>query len=249
MKIVIEKSVVVITPSVGRKSLTKAVNSVRDQTYKNIKHLIVADGPEFYENVAFLAYSGIENNDHIKVTNAPINTGANGMYGHRIYAAYPHLVNEDYVLFLDEDNWWDENHVASLVNLIESKNLTWAYSLRKVYVNDEYLADDCCESIGKWPIWFTWPDKPQHLLDTSSHCFKREFLSCVCQLWNWGWGGDRRFYTIIKEQPAPYDTTGLHTLNYNLPDMQKAYGGDMEFFKKGNEMIKNIHGGKYPWLQ
>jgi len=68
-------------------------------------------------------------------------------------------------------------------------------------------------------------------------------------LWNWGWGGDRRFYTIIKEQPAPYDTTGIHTLNYNLPDMQKAYGGDMEFFKKGNEMIKNIHGGKYPWLQ
>ena len=127
MKLVIEKSVVVITPSVGRKSLTKAVNSVRDQTYKNIKHLIVADGPEFYDNVAFLAYSGIENNDHIKVTNAPINTGANGMYGHRIYAAYPHLVNEDYVLFLDEDNWWDENHVASLVSLIESKNLTWAY--------------------------------------------------------------------------------------------------------------------------
>lgn len=45
-----------------------------------------------------------------------------------------------------------------------------------------------------------------------------------------------------------YGTTGLHTLNYKLPNMEKAYGGDYEFFKKGNEAIKQKY-GSYPWLK
>jgi GT2 family glycosyltransferase len=246
MKLIIEKSVVVITPTVGNPSLLKAVNSVRNQTYKNIKHLIVSDGPDFFDKVHSLL-SDIPQ-DKITITTAPINTGANGMYGHRIYASYPHLVNEEYVLFLDEDNWWDENHVQSLVSLIEENHLDWAHSLRKVYVADQYLDDDCCECIGRYPIWFSTPETKQFLVDTSSYCFKRTSLINICQLWHWGWGGDRRFFMIIKDNPAlPYNTTGLHTLNYNLPDMNKAYGGDMEFFKKGNEVIKKLYGGKYPW--
>jgi glycosyltransferase involved in cell wall biosynthesis len=246
MKLVIENSVTVITPTIGKHTLGQAIQSVQDQTYKNINHLIVIDGPG-YENEA---KKYIPSNRNITVTTTPFNTGGGGFYGHRIYAAYPHLLSTDYILFLDEDNWWDKNHVKSLIDMIEDKNLDWAYSLRKVYSNNNYLDDDCCESIGKYPIWFTWPDKLQYLIDTSSYCFKREFITRVCHIWHWGWGGDRRFFMIIKDTPGmKYETTGLHTLNYNLPDMEKAYGGDMEFFKKGNEMIKNLHGGKYPWLQ
>ena len=246
MKLVIENSVTVITPTIGKHTLGQAIQSVQDQTYKNINHLIVIDGPG-YENEA---KKYIPSNRNITVTTTPFNTGGGGFYGHRIYAAYPHLLSTDYILFLDEDNWWDKNHVKSLIDMIEDKNLDWAYSLRKVYSNNNYLDDDCCESIGKYPIWFTWPAKLQYLIATSSYCFTRAFITRVCHIWHWGWGGDRRFFMIIKDTPGmKYETTGLHTLNYNLPDMEKAYGGDMEFFKKGNEMIKNLHGGKYPWLQ
>jgi hypothetical protein len=31
--------------------------------------------------------------------------------------------------------------------------------------------------------------------------------------------------------------------------MQKAYGGDMDFFKRGNEIVKTYYGGEYPWKQ
>lgn len=243
MRLIIEPSVCVITPTIGEKNLVQAIESVKKQTYRNIEHLIVVDGPEFLEQARkYVPYT-------VQLAVNPQNTGGGGFYGHRIFAAYPHLVNQDYIAFLDADNWWEPNHIASLVEIIERLRLDWAYSLRKVYVNDDYLADDCCESIGRWPIFFSPDDNPQHLVDTSSYMFKREFLIQVCQHWHSGWGGDRRFFHIITKLMGHenYDTTGLHTLNYRLPDMQKAYGGDMEFFERGNEIVKQKYGGIYPW--
>jgi glycosyltransferase involved in cell wall biosynthesis len=250
MKVRIERSVCVITPTIGEDSLADAMHSVRNQTYGNITHLIVADGPEY----ASEAFKGCTILDHTKTkfTTAPYNTGANGYYGHRIYAAYPHLIDHDYVCFLDADNWYEPNHVESLVSQIEKQSLDWAYSLRSVYLDKErFLAKDCCESIGKWPVWFSRGTKDeQYLVDTSAFCFKREFLINVCNHWHSGWGGDRRFLHIIKQMGfTNYDTTGLHTLNYVLPDMQKAYGGDLKFFEKGNENVKKHYGGTYPWLK
>jgi glycosyltransferase involved in cell wall biosynthesis len=238
-----DPSVVVITPTVGKKSLEEAINSVQSQTYKGtIEHLIVVDGSE---NLASASLH-IPLDKNIHVTSTPYNVGANGMYGHRIYASYPHLVDQDYVIFLDDDNWFEPHHIDTLVNLIQKENLDWAYSLRCVYENGNFLDYDRCESIGKWPIWFTQDTPtPGNLVDTSSFCFKREFLIQCCHLWHYGWGGDRRFYSLIKEQ-SKHNTTGKHTLNYNLPDMDRAYGGDREFFKKGNEAIKKKYGG-YPW--
>lgn len=243
MRLIIEPSVCVITPTIGEKNLAQAIESVKKQSYKNIEHLIVVDGPGYLEQARkYVPY-------HVQLAVNPQNTGAGGFYGHRIYAAYPHLVREDYIAFLDADNWWNENHVASLVETIDKKNLDWAHSLRKVYNEDKYLADDCCESIGRWPIFFSQEDNPQHLVDTSSYMFKREFLIQVCHHWHWGWGGDRRFFHILKDaiKHDNYDTTGLHTLNYRLPDMQKAYGGDTKFFDRGNEIVKQKYGGAYPW--
>lgn len=243
MRLIIEPSVCVITPTIGEKNIAQAIQCVKKQTYKNIEHLVVVDGPEYLEQARkYVPYT-------VQLAVNPQNTGGGGFYGHRIFAAYPHLVNQDYIAFLDADNWWEPNHIASLVEIIERLRLDWAHSLRKVYVNDDYLADDCCESIGRWPIFFSSVNNPQHLVDTSSYMFKREFLIQVCQHWHSGWGGDRRFFHIITEQMGHtnYDTTGLHTLNYRLPDMQKAYGGDMKFFERGNEIVKQKYGGIYPW--
>lgn len=244
MKLVIEPSVCVITPTIGERNLKRAIDSVKAQTYKNVTHLIVVDGEGYLSEARkYIPYN-------VQLAVNPQNTGGGGFYGHRIYAAYPHLVNEDYVAFLDADNWWDPNHIQSLVTCIEQNNHDWAHSLRKVYVDDKYLADDCCESIGRWPIFFSQDETvTQHLVDTSSYMFRRKFLIQVCQHWHHGWGGDRRFFHILKDQYKHdnYGTTGLHTLHYTLPNMQKAYGGDMKFFEKGNEAVKQKYGGSYPW--
>lgn len=243
-------SVAVITPTTGKKSLARAMASVANQTFKDLHHYIVVDGPEFFESAFEHSACAHDSDSNVSFHVTPTNTGAGGFYGHRIYAAYPHLLNEDFIVFLDDDNWFEPNHVESLVTTIIQKNLAWAHSLRHVWLDEQkYLAEDCCESIGRYPIWFTQEqDHKDWLVDTSSYCFRRSFLVNVCQIWNFGWGGDRRFFRIIKDNPgAQYDTTGLHTMNYILPDMQSAYGGDLKFFERGNEAVKKFYGGTYPW--
>lgn len=244
------KSVTVITPTIGQSHLLDAIDSVQRQTYKNVKHLIVIDGPEYVDNVYDLKFP--KDYPNLQVTVSPENTGRTGgnFYGHRIYAGYPHLINSDYVAFLDEDNWFKPTHIQTLVETLESKNYDWVYSMRQFHKPDgEFVAPDCCESLGLWPIYFTIDKSQQeYLVDTSSYLFKKEFLIEVCQHWHFGWGGDRRFYHIISKvmKHTNYNTTGKHTLCYRLDDnVEKKYGG-YNFFTDGNAAVLK-HYGEYPW--
>lgn len=248
MQLVIEqspKSVTVITPSIGSSKLVDAIKSVANQTYK-CNHLVVIDGPEYFDVVMKNATSG-----NTQFVCTPENTGKTGgnFYGHRIYAAYPHLLNSDYILFLDEDNWYERDHVESLVSAAEKGNLDFSFSLRKIFTAEgKYLTDDNCESLGKWPIFMSRssPHGPQYLIDTSSFCFKREFIQKTCHLWHWGWGGDRHYFYAVRDS-AKYDTNGKHTLCYRLDGNPNSV--TKEFFDVGNKTQEAYYGGKYPWLK
>ena len=246
MQLVIEKPVTVITPSIGSSKLKDAIESVEKQTYK-CNHLVVIDGPEYFDIVMKNATSG-----NAKFVCTPENTGkalGTNFYGHRIYAAYPHLVNSDYILFLDEDNWYEPDHVETLIKTIEVKNLDFAYSLRKIYdANGKYLLDDNCESLGKWEIFGSRhsPHGKQYLIDTSSFCFKREFIQQTCHLWHSGWGGDRRYFYAVKDH-CKWDTNGKHTMCYRLDGNPGSV--TKEFFVEGNKTQEAYYEGKYPWLK
>jgi len=249
MKLKIEKSATIITPTIGTTFLFDCIESVQNQTYSNLKHLLVIDGPEYNDQVNSVSQGMTGDRIIIQKTTTPENTGSNGFYGHRIYAGYPHLINSEYILFLDEDNWLEPNHVETLIDLVEKNNYDWAYSLRNICTKDKQFVDtDCCESIGRWPIFWSTEERSDNLVDTSSYCFRREFLIKVCQHWHSGWGGDRRFYNILTKiiKHDNYHTTGLHTLNYRLDDnMEKKYGS-IDFFKNGNNVILEKY-GEYPW--
>lgn len=235
MKLRIEKSVTVITPTIGSMKLIDAIDSVYLQTYKNIRHLIVMDGKDVKPKLPI--------SDKIDVLPLPYNTGANGFYGHRIYAGVPHLLNSDYIFFLDEDNWYEPDHVATLVDTLERGN-DFAYSLRQIYTPDkQFIAEDNCESLGKWPIFFSHED-PQYLIDTSSYAFTREFIQKTCHLWHSGWGGDRKYlYSVM--QKAKYDTNGKHTLCYRLDGNPGSVNAD--FFIQGNKAQEEKFKGVFPW--
>ena len=197
MKLVIEKPVTVITPTIGSPKLLDAITSVLNQTYK-CNHVIVVDGRDYANQVLNIIDPRLVN-----IVVSPENTGKTGgnFYRHRIYAAYPHLINSDYILFLDEDNWYEPNHVETLIETIESKNLDFSFSLRKIFNSERtYLLDDNCESLGKWPIFMSRhsPHGLQYLIDTSSFCFRREFIQKTCHHWHAGWGGDRQYLYAVK---------------------------------------------------
>lgn len=243
MKLVIERSVTVITPSIGTPKLIDAIRSVQNQTYSNLTHLVVADGPEAYDKVFDIC---VDLQDaHPTIMSLPYNTGANGFYGHRVYAGVPHFINSDYIFLLDEDNWYEPDHVSSLADVLDRGN-DFAYSFRKVYSADKsYIADDNCEALGKWPIYFSHAN-PQYLVDTSSFAFKREFLIKTCQHWHHGWGGDRNYlYNALRYNPR-WETNYKHTLCYRTDSNPNS--PDANFFLKGNEEQLRHYNGKLPWI-
>lgn len=240
-----QKTVTVITPTIGSPNVQDAIDRVRDQTYKNLKHLIVVDGPEHLPKAIEIV--GRNSHNSLQVVTTPENTGGGGFYGHRIYAGYAHLINSDYIFFLDEDNWYEIDHVESLVEVLDQGN-EFAYSLRKIFDPDKnYICDDNCESLGKWPIFFTHNQSEQHyLIDTSSFAFKKEFIIRTSQFWHHGWGGDRHYFYNVKDR-CKWDTSGKHTLCYRLDGNPKSVSKD--FFDEGNASMKKIYGDKFPWIK
>ncbi len=252
MKLIIEKSVTVITPTVGSPKLRDAIRSVQEQTYSNIDHLIVIDGDQYFDNAwheLYAEYSPINAKKTVTVIKLPHNTGKtdSNFYGHRIYAGIPHLINADYIFFLDEDNWYDPDHVKSLVSVLDQGN-DFAYSLRKIYNPDKtYVCDDNCEALGKWPIYMTFDKQPQMLIDTSAFAFNRKFLNKTSHHWHHGWGGDRHYlYNALNYNPK-WDCNRKHTLCYRLDGNPNSVTAD--FFLLGNEQQLKNYNGELPWLK
>lgn len=227
----------VITPTIGSNHLVKCIESVHEQTEKS-HHLLVVDGIENESNFNEFLYSEEEikyDYDLVSHCVLPFNVGKNGFYGHRIYAAFSHLHDFEYTLFLDEDNFFEQNHIESLITTIEKNDYEFAYSYRAIYTKEgEFVCNDECESLGlKSSIG------GYHLADTSSYCFKTSFLKKVCQLWHKGWGADRDFFQSmmnIKSIKNKFGTSGFHSLCYRLDGNPNSV--KKEFFIEGNKRIK-----------
>ena len=233
---------VVIIPTTGSEEVIDAINSVLTQTV-DTDILLVCDGDKFRTNTEKLIEQ--VSNSKVKVCYLPYNTGGSGFYSHRIIAGFSHLLEHDYVMFLDQDNWFESNHVETLVKEIKDYNFDWSYSLRKVYDKDKtFLCEDNCESLGRWPAWV---GEDVFLVDTSSYIYKRDFLEKIGHLWHHGWGADRRFYHILKNeiQHNNYGCTGKHTLCYRLGGNEGSV--NKEFFDQGNAVMMEKYKGKYPW--
>ncbi len=237
------KSALIITPTVGSEKLIDAIISVRNQTYKNTKHLIVLDGKQVFLPMNCIVYHDLHTIDQIRLTYP---TGANGFYGHRIYAGMSKLVDADYVFFLDEDNWLEPEHVESLIDTMESNQYDFAFSLRKIYdKNKNFICNDDCESLGGYPI--LGDEKNGYLVDTSSYGFKHNCYRNYGHIWDAGWGGDRRFFQVMRTiDQVKYGNSGQYTLNYRLDGNSGSV--TPEFFQNGNTTVAGIFPDK-PWMK
>ena len=240
------KKALVITPTTGSPDVLDAARSVLNQTYKDTEHLLVVDGTKFSQRTdETLKEGGIITGGKILRTDLPYNTGMNQYYGHRVMAAFSHLVNHDYIFFLDQDNWYEPDHVESLVEECEKYQFEWSYSLRNVHDKDKnFICQDNCESLGRWPVYV---NKDGYLIDSSSYCFTKNFLRLTGHIWDYGWGADRRFYTIIKEEVGHknYGCSNKYTLNYRLGGNEGSVQSD--FFIQGNKQMEEKYQGNYPW--
>lgn len=233
-------SATVIIPTTGSRDLEQALNSVLNQTYPTHAYVVI-DGQENADKVDTILYDMKLTETNYSVCILPQNVGANGFYGHRVYAAFTHLVNTDYVLYLDQDCWFKPNHVESCVKTIEENKLDWCYALRDIYEqNGEFACHDDCESLGpKWPI-MGYPH-----VDTNCYCIKTEVATKTASVWHGGWGQDRQFLKMLSSHFIKFSTTGEYTVNYRMGGGTNAVKSD--FFKQNNKLVENHYNGVLPW--
>lgn len=230
----------VIIPTTGSRELRDAIESVLNQTYPT-QCYVVADGKDATGKVSTIV-SDYGGNNNLKTCYLPINVGANGFYGHRVYAAFTHLVNTEYVLYLDQDNWLEPNHVEECVKTIKENNLDWCYSLRNIYDGKNFVCQDNCESLGKWQTYHG-----HNHVDTNTYCLKTSVAIKLAQAWHGGWGQDRVFLSAISQYFPNWHCSGKYTVNYRVAG--NAGSVTKEFFENGNAIMNERYNGEFPWVR
>jgi glycosyltransferase involved in cell wall biosynthesis len=232
--------VTIITPTTGTKHLQQCVDSVANQSYKNIQHLIVVDGKEHRKKAEQQIHSDAD------VLVLPYNTGHDQYNGHRIYGASTFLAKGAYYIFLDEDNWLEPNHVESLVNSIDNNG--WAYTLRKIVDTEgNYICNDDCESLGNWQSILN-----DYFVDVNCYIVRKDIALNFAP----GWYRrarhpqeqpevDRLLSGWLRQNNFKANCTGDYTVNYRVASRADSVTG--EFFLKGNEYMKQRLNGEFPW--
>ena len=229
--------VAVVTPTIASEHLAKCIDSVDKQTYEDIVHYIFIDGCQ-YEPKAREILVGASKTRMIELEE---NVGK-GWYGHRVYAACSFLVNADVICYLDEDNFFEPNHIETVVKKLQEGN-DWVYSLRNIHDKEgKFLCEDNCESLGKWPVYF---NSEVHHIDTSCFAVRRDVAVRIGHAWYGQWGADRQFFGALKNHFPKYSCTNQYTTNYRLDGNENSV--NEEFFIEGNKINSEKYQGNFPW--
>ena len=225
-------SVAVVTASTGnRASLQQTLDSVAAQTFP-CQHYVVFDGP----------LSGDEKTDvrlprEVETIFLPKRTGGNGMMNGCILGAAPFMVTEDYICYLDDDNWFEPDHVESLMTASGDK--AYAYCLRKLVEPDgTFFMNDDGEALGHHG----------DLVDMNCFFFKREVARGVAPLFAMTTGAinicDRYIWKALLDNNTPYATTGKYTVNYRMGGQCNVQRG---YFFMRNIIKRSQFPDGFPW--
>jgi len=237
-----EPLVTVITATTGNEKLYEACLSVKKQTYKNIEHYVVVDGQERKKD----ALKILNKFPDVKNLVLPYATGKDNYNGHRIYGASTFLVNGKYVTFLDEDNYYESDHIQSCIGVCEGKE--WVYSLRRIVDGEKnFICNDDCESLGKWTSVLN-----DNFVDVGCWFLSKNAALTVAPLWyrrarhpNEQPEVDRIITSTLMQHFDKYECTKKYTLNYRVGNRHDSVKG--EFFIKGNAIMQQKYDGKFPW--
>jgi glycosyltransferase involved in cell wall biosynthesis len=229
-----------VIPSTGRSTLAQAVASVKQQTY-HTECVVVVDGPQAEPAVR----EQLQGVDGITVFTLPWNTGGGGRNGQFVYASAGMWIPADYICYLDEDNWFEPQHVQDCMTVI-GRGVKWCYSLRQIASpSGEVLGPDDCESLGRWPIYFSTAKQQHHMVDTSCYCVPRDVAQQASASWVQLWGEDRKFYTAVSQNWRSFACTGFSTVNYRLGGNAQSVNWD--FFQNGNKLQQEKYPHGFPW--
>lgn len=236
--------VTVITPTTGSDQLNDVLNCIDKQTYKNIQHLVVVDGFDEYGAKVTKLMDGATRSTAFSL---PYNTGYEQYNGHRIYGAMTYIAEGQFLCFLDQDNWYEDYHIESLVDVIKAGN-DWSYSLRKIVDQDgKYVCNDDCESLGKYISVLG-----DNFVDVNCYMIPKNAALGFSPYWyrrarhpDEQPEVDRILSAFMMQNFARFDTNGRYSVNYRVASRNDSV--QKEFFIAGNDKMKEQMKGEFPW--
>jgi hypothetical protein len=244
----------IITPTTGHSLFQNLLLSVSNQIMNDdiqIEHIIVIDGPDFKERTESILNSvPINENQERFIIQMPYNTGSGGFLGHKIYSAITQLVNGDYVIYLDNDNWLENDHIINYYNAIKTHNYDWVYCLRKICdLQGNYICNDDCESLGYLSNAFY--HRGVFFIDTNCTCVKRDIAFKFCHVWNSVGtdnedNADRVYSKTLMSLYPNYECTFAYSVNYCVDNRAKSVKKDL--FLIGNQVTMQKY-GSIPWTK
>jgi glycosyltransferase involved in cell wall biosynthesis len=238
----------IITATTGRKELARCIESVKNQTYKNIQHLIFVDGPEAIDRVMDVSFAA-----PVDIIDLPYPTGNDRWNGHRMYGAGCYLADGEYLIFLDDDNYLDSDHVQQCYDATmrsAQNGMQWSYSLRKIVsVDGEYLCNDDCESLGKWASVI---DPRDYFIDVNCYFLPRKIAVDISPVWYCRFREpgqpeiDRKICAILRQHFPDFRCTKEYSVNYAVASNSQL-SVKPEFFVQGNAEMLRRYNGSLPW--
>ncbi len=212
----------IVTVTVVRDTLPQALRSVFAQRFAGrIQVLVGVD--RWAGDRAMVEQLRAEAPSHVAVTLLDLGYSTsqrNGgvypsHYGGALKTILSYAANSRYVTYLDDDNWYAPDHLATMPEAAAGK--AWAFSLRH-FVDAESgvpLCPDTWESLG--PGRGIYASAQGGFVDTN--CYFIDKLACNDVFPEWamtrfagGTGGDRQ--VLEKLRGKPFGTNGAHTVFY-----------------------------------
>lgn len=229
-------SVTVITSSIGRPALRQCIESVKNQQYPGkIKHLVIVNGPKWHDQAREVLkdYPDVHAHYWMEETgDCGVGPGAG-----EVFAAGPWLTTSDLVFFLNDDDFYDPDHVVSVAKIVWENNLDWGFSLRK-FVNPEGkpFCNDDFDSLGFWPCVYS---ETQWLVDNSCYAMTRKTAKEFGMHWVTPGVGDRAILSALKASQKRAGCTGKYTVNYRVGG--SAPPADSDYYKINTLAITELY--------
>jgi len=213
-------AVAVVMPTILRPRIVRSVESIYRQSLQGRIQLAIgvdqaADSPEHLEQVL----ARRPDNVSAIVLQLPFSTSVRhgGVHpatdGGALRAIMSFMANARHVAYLDDDNAWEPEHLAGLLEAVRGK--AWAYALRLLI--DETTGRELCvdrwDSVGPYAGRFA----PQGgLVDVN--CLLVDKLIAARALGRWSEGpkdmSDRSFFAALKD--APHGRVERATVRYGI---------------------------------
>lgn len=242
-------NVAVIIPTTLRASLIKAVASVFHQDFKGrIQILIGIDIKEDELSIIEKLKNDCPSNMAITVLDLGYSTSIRhgGIYSNKysgaIRTVLSYSANSKYVAYLDDDDYWDKEHITDLLTAIEGKD--WAFSLRW-FVDSETgkpICKDEWDSVG--PGKGINLDRFGGFVAPSNLILNKYACHHIFPYWSLspfpdGTGEDRLVFSALLKQ-TNFGATDKHTSYYTIPKDVQYHSHHLKEFKARNiEWIYN----------